>query len=44
MQLSKDELVDRLIAVEQYVAEIHERWVVNHFEQFKSLKNYGYSQ
>ncbi|MEK4170586.1 hypothetical protein MHI22_03295 [Lysinibacillus sp. FSL L8-0312] len=35
MQLSKEELVNRLIAVEQYVAENHQRWVANHFEQFK---------
>ncbi|WP_342504245.1 hypothetical protein [Lysinibacillus sp. FSL L8-0126] len=35
MQLSKEELVNRLIAVEQYVAENQERWVANHFEQFK---------
>ena len=35
MQLSKDDLVNRLIAVEQYVAQNQERWVANHFEQFK---------
>ncbi|WP_286922962.1 MULTISPECIES: hypothetical protein [Lysinibacillus] len=35
MQLSKEELVNRLIAVEQYVAENQKRWVANHFEQFK---------
>ncbi|MEY9973490.1 hypothetical protein ABH966_003890 [Lysinibacillus sp. RC46] len=35
MQLSKEELVNRLLAVEQYVAENHQRWVANHFEQFK---------
>lgn len=31
MQLSKEELVNRLIAVEQYVAENHQRWVANQF-------------
>lgn len=35
MQLSKEELVNRLIAVEKYVAENLERWVTNPFEQFK---------
>jgi hypothetical protein len=35
MQLSKEELVNRLIAVEKYVAENQERWVTNQFEQFK---------
>lgn len=35
MQLSKEELVNRLIAVEKYVAENQERWVTNRFEQFK---------
>ncbi|TQR30104.1 hypothetical protein C7Y47_16610 [Lysinibacillus sphaericus] len=35
MQLSKEELVNRLIEVEQYVAENQKRWVANHFEQFK---------
>ncbi len=35
MQLSKEELVNRLIAVEQYVAENQKRWVANHFEQLK---------
>lgn len=35
MKLSKEELVNRLIAVEQYVAENQKRWVANHFEQFK---------
>jgi len=35
MQLSKDELVNRLIEVEQYVAENQQRWVINQFEQFK---------
>lgn len=35
MQLSKEELVNRLIAVEQYVVENQKRWVANHFEQFK---------
>ncbi|MBQ0140251.1 MAG: hypothetical protein KBT36_13275 [Kurthia sp.] len=34
MQLSKKELVNRLIAVEQYVAENQERWVINQFEKF----------
>ena len=34
-QLSKEELVNRLIAVEKYVAENQERWVTNQFEQFK---------
>jgi len=35
MQLSKEELVNRLIAVEKYAAENQERWVTNQFEQFK---------
>ena len=35
MQLSKEVLVNRLIAVEKYVAENQERWVTNQFEQFK---------
>lgn len=35
MQLSKEELVNRLIEVEQYVAENQNRWVSNQFEQFK---------
>lgn len=35
MQLSKEELVNRLIAVEKYVAENQKRWVTNQFEQFK---------
>ncbi|MEY9976239.1 hypothetical protein [Lysinibacillus sp. RC79] len=35
MQLTKEELVNRLISVEQYVAENQKRWVANHFEQFK---------
>ena len=35
MQLSKEELANRLIAVEKYVAENQERWVTNQFEQFK---------
>lgn len=35
MQLSKDELVNRLIEVEQYVAKNQRRWVSNQFEQFK---------
>ncbi|MEK5217069.1 MULTISPECIES: hypothetical protein [Psychrobacillus] len=35
MQLSKAELVNRLIEVEQYVAENQRRWVSNQFEQFK---------
>lgn len=35
IQLSKEELVNRLIAVEKYVAENQERWVINQFEQFK---------
>ncbi|WP_427110282.1 hypothetical protein [Lysinibacillus xylanilyticus] len=35
MKLSKEELVNRLIAVEQYVAENQKLWVANHFEQFK---------
>ncbi|WP_107842080.1 hypothetical protein [Metasolibacillus meyeri] len=35
MQLSKEDLVNRLIAVEQYVAENQKLWVANHFEQFK---------
>ena len=35
MPLTKEELVNRLIAVEQYVAENQKRWVSNHFEQFK---------
>lgn len=37
MQLSKEELVKRLIEVEQYVAENQQRWVSNQFEQFKLL-------
>ncbi|MGY3186903.1 hypothetical protein [Lysinibacillus sp. TE18511] len=35
MQLTKEELVNRLISVEQYVAENQKRWVANYFEQFK---------
>ncbi|WP_102693215.1 hypothetical protein [Rummeliibacillus pycnus] len=35
MKLSKEELVNKLIAVEQYIAENQSRWVANHFEQFK---------
>ncbi|MGE6517456.1 hypothetical protein [Lysinibacillus sphaericus] len=35
MQLTKEELVNRLIVVEQYVAENQKRWVTNYFEQFK---------
>lgn len=35
IQLSKEELVNRLIAVENYVVENQERWVTNQFEQFK---------
>lgn len=35
LQLSKEELVNRLIAVEKYIAENQERWVTNQFEQFK---------
>lgn len=35
MRLSKEELVNRLIEVEQYVAENQKRWVANHFKQFK---------
>lgn len=35
MQLSKDELINRLIEVEQYVAENQRRWISNQFEQFK---------
>ncbi|WP_339262122.1 hypothetical protein [Lysinibacillus sp. FSL K6-3209] len=35
MQLSKAELVNRLIEVEQYVADNQQRWVSNQFEQFK---------
>jgi|GEM_PF-2140429 len=35
MQLTKEELVNRLIEIEQYVAENHKRWVASQFEQFK---------
>ncbi|MFJ8260645.1 hypothetical protein ACIQ4I_01615 [Rummeliibacillus sp. NPDC094406] len=35
MKFSKEELVNKLIAVEQYIAENQSRWVANHFEQFK---------
>ncbi len=35
LQLSKEELVNRLIAVEKYIAENQERWLTNQFEQFK---------
>jgi len=35
MQLSKDELVNRLIEVEQYVAENQQRWVSNQFGKFQ---------
>lgn len=35
MQLSKEELVNRLIGVEQYVAENQRRWVSDQFEHFK---------
>lgn len=34
-KLTKEELVNRLIAVEQYVAQNQKRWVANQFEQFK---------
>ncbi|MEY9976994.1 hypothetical protein [Lysinibacillus sp. RC79] len=35
MTFTKEELVNRLIAVEQYVAENQKRWVINQFEKFK---------
>ena len=35
MQLSKEELVNRLIAVEKYVAENQERWITNQFKQLE---------
>lgn len=35
MQLSKAELVNRLIEVEQYVAENHNRWLIEQFKNFK---------
>ena len=34
MQLSKEELVKRLIEVEQYVAENQQHWVGNQYEMF----------
>lgn len=35
MQLSKEDLVNRLIEVEQYVVQNQQRWVNNQFERFK---------
>ncbi|MFJ7887793.1 hypothetical protein ACIQYL_06900 [Lysinibacillus xylanilyticus] len=35
LKLSKEELVNQLIAVEQYLAENQKRWKVNQFEQFQ---------
>ncbi|WP_083226911.1 MULTISPECIES: hypothetical protein [Lysinibacillus] len=35
MKMSKDELVNRLIEVEQYVAKNQNRWITNQFEEFK---------
>lgn len=35
MKLSKQELVQRLILTEQYIAENNTKWVANHFEAFK---------
>ncbi|MDF1997324.1 hypothetical protein [Peribacillus frigoritolerans] len=35
MKFSKEELVNRLIQTEQYVALNHKKWVANHFEMFK---------
>lgn len=35
MNLSKKELVQRLIHAEQYIAENHTKWVANYFEKFK---------
>lgn len=35
LKLSKEELVDRLIQTEQYVANKQKEWVSNHFEMFK---------
>lgn len=34
MKLSKEELVNRLIDIEQYVAQNQKRWVASHFEKF----------
>ncbi|MFC0472493.1 hypothetical protein ACFFHM_18910 [Halalkalibacter kiskunsagensis] len=35
MKLSKQELVQRLILAEQYIAENNTKWVANYFEMFK---------
>jgi hypothetical protein len=35
MKLSKEELVQRLILAEQYIADNNTIWVANHFEMFK---------
>lgn len=35
MQLTKEQLVNQLIALEQYVAQNQKRWIVSHFEKFK---------
>ncbi|AUD22982.1 hypothetical protein bcgnr5378_66190 [Bacillus cereus] len=35
MKLSKEELVDKLIQTEQYLARNHQKWVTGHFEMFK---------
>lgn len=35
MQFTKADLVNRLIAIEQQVAQNQKRWVASHFERFK---------
>lgn len=35
MQLTKNELVHRLIHAEQYIAENNKKWITNYFEVFK---------
>jgi hypothetical protein len=37
MKLSKEELVDKLIQTEQYLARNHQKWVTGHFEMFKLI-------
>jgi len=35
MKLSKEELIDMLIQIEQYVALNQNKWVASHFQKFK---------
>lgn len=35
MKMTKDELVNRLIEVEQYIVKNQNRWITNQFEEFK---------